>query len=170
MYIQPSTFPLQPSAYAMTPGAGRSSPNEASTQTDASPNAASNPSTTVGKSEGSKECQTCKERKYQDVSNENVSFKSASHVSPESSASKVMAHEMEHVSNAYTKASQAGGKVVSASVTLHSAICPECGRSYISGGETTTRIQYPNNKNPYQQEKKASDSLATTGANIDYSL
>ena len=37
----------------------------------------------TGVAEGSKgECQTCKNRKYQDGSNENVSFKSASHISP----------------------------------------------------------------------------------------
>ena len=47
------------------------------------------------------QCETCKERKYQDGSDEMVSFKSAAHISPEASASRVMAHEMEHVSNAY---------------------------------------------------------------------
>ena len=52
------------------------------------------------------ECQTCKNRKYQDGSDENVSFKSASHISPASSGARVRAHEAEHVSNAYTKAAQ----------------------------------------------------------------
>ena len=50
------------------------------------------------------DCETCKERKYQDGSDENnVSFKTAAHISPESAASKVRAHENEHVSNAYKK-------------------------------------------------------------------
>ena len=39
------------------------------------------------------ECQTCKERKYQDGSDEMVSFKAAAHISPEASASTVRSHE-----------------------------------------------------------------------------
>ena len=51
-----------------------------------------------------KECQTCKNRKYVDGSDEaNVSFKSAAHVSPEAAGSAVRAHEGQHVSNAYRK-------------------------------------------------------------------
>lgn len=113
------------------------------------------------------ECQTCKERKYQDGSDENVSFKSASHISPSSSASKVMAHEAEHVSNAYTKAAEKNGEVVSAGVTISTAVCPECGRTYTSGGETRTVIKYPNESNPYQQNQKSLDALGFTGANVD---
>ncbi|MDP4125178.1 MAG: hypothetical protein Q8917_19135, partial [Bacillota bacterium] len=36
------------------------------------------------------------------------------------------------------KASAEGRKVVSQSVTLHTGVCPECGRVYVSGGETRT--------------------------------
>ena len=50
------------------------------------------------------ECQTCKNRKYQDGSNEMVSFKSAAHISPGQAPTAVRAHEQEHVSNAYKKA------------------------------------------------------------------
>ena len=40
------------------------------------------------------ECQTCKNRKYVDGSNEaNVSFKNAAHVSPEAASSAVRAHD-----------------------------------------------------------------------------
>ena len=53
------------------------------------------------RSQSAQECQTCKNRKYQDGSDEMVSFKSAAHISPEASASRVRAHEQEHVSNAY---------------------------------------------------------------------
>ena len=54
----------------------------------------------TGAADGSKgECQTCKNRKYQDGSNENVSFKSASHISPEAAGIRVAAHEAEHVSS-----------------------------------------------------------------------
>ncbi len=57
-----------------------------------------------GKKSSPAECETCANRKYQDGSDENVSFKSASHISPEASGSRVRAHEQEHVSNAYQKA------------------------------------------------------------------
>ena len=79
------------------------------------------------------ECETCKNRKYKDGSDEMVSYKSATHISPEASASAVRAHEQEHVSNAYKDAAQNNGQVVRASVTIKTAICPECGRSYVAG-------------------------------------
>ena len=116
------------------------------------------------------ECQTCKERKYQDGSDENVSFKSAQHISPTAAASRVRAHEQEHVTNAYSKAQQDGGKVVNASVTIHTAVCPECGRTYVSGGTTHTMIKYNNEKNPYTQEKKANDALGLRGQNVDLAV
>lgn len=115
------------------------------------------------------ECQTCKERKYQDGSNEtDVSFKAPGHISPQASASTVMAHEQQHVANAYQKASEKGGNVVSCSVSLHTAVCPECGTSYVAGGTTSTSISYPNETNPYQKNKKAQDAIKLIGANIDY--
>ncbi len=123
-----------------------------------------------GKTTSPAECQTCKERKYQDGSDEMVSFKSAAHISPESAATRVRAHEQEHVNNAYKKAAQGNGKVLSATVSLRSAICPECGRSYIAGGTTRTKIQYPNESNPYQRNRKAADASATTGGNVDLAV
>lgn len=115
------------------------------------------------------ECQTCKERKYQDGSNESdVSFKAPGHISPQASAATVMAHEMQHVSNAYQKASKGNGQVESATVSLHTAICPECGTAYVSGGETSTSISYPNESNPYQQNKKSADAAMLIGSNINY--
>ncbi len=115
------------------------------------------------------DCQTCKERKYKDGSNESdVSFKAPGHIDPKASASTVMAHEKQHVSNAYQKAAQEQGKVVSANVSLHTAICPECGTVYVSGGTTSTAISYPDEDNPYQKNKKAQDAIRLRGANIDY--
>ena len=115
------------------------------------------------------ECETCKNRKYQDGSDEaNVSFKSASHVSPESAGAAVRSHEAEHVKNAYNKAATGNGKVISASVNIHTSVCPECGRTYVSGGTTNTQIKYYNESNPYQQNKKSADSINYRGANIDY--
>ena len=123
---------------------------------------------TSGGAKGATECQTCENRKYQDGSNEMVSFKSAQHISPMASASRVRAHEQEHVSNAYKKAALKDGQVISANVTLKTAVCPECGRTYVSGGETTTQIKYFNESNPYQQDKKLSDSISYRGMNVDY--
>lgn len=122
----------------------------------------------AGRKSSPEECQTCKERKYQDGSDENVSFKSASHISPESAGAKVRAHEQEHVSNAYKKAAQKNGKVINASVSIHTSICTECGRTYVSGGTTNTTIKYSNEENPYQKQRKAQDALMLKGANIDY--
>ena len=113
------------------------------------------------------ECETCKNRKYQDGSNENVSFKSASHIAPEAAASAVMSHEAEHVSNAYVKAAQKDGKVVNASVTIKTSICPECGRTYVSGGVTNTAIKYSNESNPYMKDFKSQEATVIRGQNID---
>lgn len=123
-----------------------------------------------GRKSSPAECETCKNRKYQDGSDEMVSFKSAAHISPEASASRVRAHEQEHVSNAYKKASQGNGKVLAANVTLKTAICPECGRSYTAGGTTTTKISYSDESNPYQQNKKSADAAAFIGKNLDLAV
>ncbi len=111
-------------------------------------------------------CQTCENRKYQDGSNENVSFKAAAHISPEAAGSAVRAHEGEHVSNAYTKAAQEDGKVVRASVSIHTSVCPECGRTYVSGGTTSTSIKYP--ADPYEKSRKILGEEDAKGNNVDY--
>ena len=122
-----------------------------------------------GRRSSPEECETCKNRKYQDGSDEgNVSFKAAAHVSPESAASRVRAHENEHVSNAYKKAAKDNGKVMNASVTIQTAICPECGRTYVSGGLTKTQIKYSNEDNPYTKNQKELDAMNLRGANVDY--
>lgn len=114
------------------------------------------------------ECETCKRRKYQDGSNEgNVSFKTAAHISPQAAGAAVRSHENEHVNNAYAKAAKGNGEVVSATVSIHTAVCPECGRSYVSGGTTNTMIKYTNESNPYQKELKSTDSIRLRGANVD---
>lgn len=124
----------------------------------------------TGIEDPSEECRTCKNRKYKDGSDEMVSFKSPQHVSPESAASAVRAHEQEHVSNAYKKAATENGKVISASVSIHTAVCPECGRTYVSGGTTHTQIKYFNEDNPYQQDLKSADKAKYTGMNLDYAV
>ncbi|MBO6304261.1 MAG: hypothetical protein J6M62_04150 [Selenomonadaceae bacterium] len=120
-----------------------------------------------GKKSSPGECQTCKNRMYQDGSNEMVSFKAAGHIDPDNAASVVMSHEQEHVSNAYQKAEMEGGEVVRANVRLNTSICPECGRSYISGGVTSTQIRYTNEDNPYQKDLKSTDAARVKGASVD---
>ena len=90
----------------------------------------------AGRKSSPAECETCKNRKYQDGSDENVSFKSPAHISPSAAGARVRGHEQEHVANAYKDAAQNNGKVISCNVSIHTAVCPECGRTYVSGGTT----------------------------------
>ncbi len=124
-----------------------------------------NGKSTKGLADG--ECETCENRKYQDGSDEMVSFKSAAHIAPEAAGARVRAHEQEHVSNAYKKAAKEDGQVVRASVSIHTSTCPECGRSYVSGGTTTTAIKY--NADPYAQNAKNYDKSQLEGKNISLS-
>ena len=83
--------------------------------------------------------QTCEKRKYQDDSDDmGVSFQSPTRVDPKMAASAVRGHETEHGVREQAKAQQEDRKVVSQSVTMHTDICPECGKVYVSGGETRT--------------------------------
>ena len=85
------------------------------------------------------ECQTCESRKYQDGSDDmGVSFQTPTNIKPEQAASAVRGHEMEHVYREQAKADREGRKVVSQNVTMHTEICPECGKAYVSGGTTRT--------------------------------
>jgi len=94
-------------------------------------------------------CETCQSRKYQDVSNDpGVSFQTPTHVSPEASAAAVSGHEGEHVFREKAKASSEGREVVSQTVTLSGGMCPECGKSYVAGGETRTVTRQAKDPNP----------------------
>ncbi|MBQ6843975.1 MAG: hypothetical protein IJO60_04980 [Agathobacter sp.] len=126
----------------------------------------------VDKTDPGYKCQTCENRKYQDGSNEHdVSFKSATKVAPEAAASAVRSHEQMHVNNAYQKAEQSdNAKVISASVTIHTSICPECGKTYVSGGTTKTQIKYSNEENPYQKNLKDIQGGFLRGINLDMEI
>jgi len=88
---------------------------------------------------GQYECKTCASRKYKDQSDDpSVSFQTPTHVAPGQSAAAVAGHEREHVANENAKAKRENREVIQSSVTIHYAICPECGRSYAAGGETKT--------------------------------
>ena len=159
--------PLSGYIYGGYSGMGAAGQTEDAKGTQAIKNPGESTRVAPGRRSSPAECQTCKERKYQDGSDENVSFKSAQHISPEAAGARVRAHEQEHVANAYSKAAEKGGKVIRASVAIHTAICPECGRTYVSGGTTSTQIKYSDEKNPYQQNKKANEAMGFIGQNID---
>ena len=91
------------------------------------------------------ECQTCKNREYVDGSNEpDVSFKTPGKIA----------------------AGESYAKVISANVTLKLGVCPECGRTYVAGGETTTQIQY-SESNPYEKNRKQAEAGFLIGNNFD---
>jgi ribosomal protein L32 len=105
-------------------------------------------------------CQTCRNRKYVDQSSDpSVSFQSPAHISPEQSASRVMSHEREHISNDQAKAKREDRKIISQTVSLTMSFCPECGKMYVSGGTART-VTGKNNSNEQdkQQEPQAAKS------------
>lgn len=100
------------------------------------------------------ECQTCKNRKYVDVSNDSgVSFQSPTSIAPGASFSAVSSHEQEHVTREQAKASRNGRRVVSQSVKIYIDTCPECGKAYSSGGKTTTITKGESSKPDYFMDK-----------------
>ena len=99
------------------------------------------------------ECATCESRKYQDGSDDmGVSFQTPTNIKPEQAASAVRGHEMEHVYREQAKASREGRKVVSQNVTMHTEICPECGKPYASGGTTRTVTKADTDNAAQQQD------------------
>ncbi len=104
-------------------------------------------------------CETCEKRKYVDGSNENdVSFKTPGHIDPAVAASVVSAHEHMHVANAVQEGSKEGAELLYATVQLKTSVCPECGRTYVSGGVTRTAIRHTNP----EREVPAEDSKAAS--------
>ena len=97
------------------------------------------------------ECQTCKNRKYQDGSNDpGVSFKMPTRISPENAPYAIRAHEGEHVAHARAQAAKEDQKIVSQSVTYHTDVCPECGKTYMAGG--TTRTVFQSQRKPFTED------------------
>ncbi|MCL2018589.1 MAG: hypothetical protein FWG70_02425 [Oscillospiraceae bacterium] len=89
------------------------------------------------------ECETCKSRRYVDQSGDSaVSFQKPTKMRPEEAAHKVKAHEMEHVRREQFKANAEGNRITSQSVQIHMSSCPECGKTYVSGGTTHTSTRY----------------------------
>lgn len=122
------------------------------------------------KIKGASKCETCENRMYVDGSNESdVSFKTPGHISPEQSYGKVLSHEKEHVSNAIAEGNKPNAKLISASVSLKMATCPECGKRYVSGGLTKTAIQYTESV-PYDKGRKLIEGSLLKGMNFDEAI
>ena len=102
------------------------------------------------------ECQTCEQRKYQDGSDDmGVSYQTPTRIDPDQAPSAVRGHEMEHVVREQAKARREDRRVVSQSVTMHTAICPECGKAYVSGGTTRTVTKGNSQPEPQNQNSEA---------------
>lgn len=114
------------------------------------------------------ECETCKNRKYVDGSNDsNVSYKTPTYISPQDSFAAVASHEQEHVSKAISEGSKPGNQLVSSSVTLKMSVCPDCGTPYVAGGTTRTTLQY-NESNPYEKYRKSLEGSIIKGLYVNY--
>ena len=88
---------------------------------------------------GRVKCPSCEARRYVDRSDDpSVSFQTPQKVSPGQSKSAVLSHEREHVVNEGAKARKENREVVSSSVSLQYAKCPDCGKTYVASGLTTT--------------------------------
>jgi len=72
------------------------------------------------------ECETCRNRTYQDQSDDpTVSFQMPTRLSPGEALDAVLSHEGEHVRHDRTRAAAEGRRVVSQSVVVHRGVCPE---------------------------------------------
>jgi len=101
-------------------------------------------------------CQTCEKRRYKDVSDDpTVTFQTPTSIAPGAEAYAVAAHEHQHVTHEKARAMRDGREVVFQSVQIHTAVCPECGRVYVSGGKTTTVT------------REKADPLEMVGRNFD---
>lgn len=108
-------------------------------------------------------CETCKNRSYQDGSTDpGVSFKSPTQVNPNSAASMVKAHEQEHVTRNKVKAEREQREIISQSVQIHNAVCPECGKIYVSGGTTRTTSRAQAAKQYSQPDTRSGQQLSLT--------
>ncbi|MCL1997631.1 MAG: hypothetical protein FWG65_02580 [Turicibacter sp.] len=97
-------------------------------------------------------CQTCLNRRYVDQSDDSgVSFQTPTRIKGDVAAT-VYAHEMEHATREASRAKQEDRRVILNSISLSTAVCPECGTEYISGGETRTMTVANNSESTPQEE------------------
>ncbi|MDR1572402.1 MAG: hypothetical protein LBS32_07750 [Clostridiales Family XIII bacterium] len=114
------------------------------------------------------ECQTCKNRKYKDVSDDpSVSFQTPTKLSPGEAEGAVRAHERQHVSHERSEAERESREVVSQNVVIHYAVCPECGKVYIAGGTTTTVTRAASEREKLGAQYMAGVDSLPKGSNVD---
>ena len=75
-------------------------------------------------------------------------FGAASCVDPSAAACGEIVYE---ICREQAKADREDRKVVSQTVTMHTEICPECGKAYVSGGTTRT-VTKADTENDFQQD------------------
>ncbi|MCL2056118.1 MAG: hypothetical protein FWH02_02735 [Oscillospiraceae bacterium] len=86
---------------------------------------------------GQMECPTCAARTFKDRSGDGgVSFQAPKAVPYSTAGAVVASHEHEHVSA--SKSEDSEDVVHDSKVQLTYARCPDCGRTYVSGGRTST--------------------------------
>jgi hypothetical protein len=114
------------------------------------------------------ECQTCKERKYKDVSDDSsVSFQTPTKLGRSEAPYAVRAHEQQHVSHEQAEAEREGREVVSQNVVIHYAVCPECGKAYVAGGTTTTTTRNATPSERLSSQYTAGVDQLPKGSNVD---
>ncbi len=112
------------------------------------------------------DCETCANRTYQDGSTDSgVSFKTPTRLTPQQASSAVIGHEKEHYTREAAQAKSENKDVLVNSIRLQSSICPDCGRAYISGGETTTVTRTRKNDSPSPLKE-----VQTDGQRLDIGL
>jgi hypothetical protein len=115
-----------------------------------------------------RDCQTCKERKYQDVSNDaSVSFQTPTKLNPAEAEGAVRAHEHQHVAHEQARAEREDREVVSQNVVIHYAVCPECGKVYVAGGTTTTVTRDATESEKLGAQYQAGVDPVPKGSSID---
>ncbi len=110
------------------------------------------------------ECSACENRRYQDGSDDSgVSFQNPTKVNPAAAEGAVRAHENQHVTRNKAEADREGRKIISQTVTIKHATCPECGKNYVAGGVTRTTTAPDNSKQINSSISKADNSNENNG-------
>jgi len=101
----------------------------------------------IGRDKSQEECKLCQGRRYV-CSNGETSDGNSTVIPGRQSALRVQHHEAQHLHRARIKAVQEGKVVVAQYIFLQYATCPECGKTYVSGGQAVTHTL---NKEEFQQ-------------------
>jgi hypothetical protein len=116
---------------------------------------------------GKVRCETCDSRTYVDQSNDGgVSFQTPTKLSPALAATAVSAHENEHVVRNAAKA-RSENRVAYSTVRIHTSVCSECNKSYVSGGETRTVSRKKAETQDFADKFENENVIKGIGKNVD---